>query len=89
MLHHHGTGYAIKYCWNINNTSLYISGKTILNNTTTCMSSLNVSGTTTLLNNVDIGTSSPGYMLDVYTDNTSIIIQFVLEQIQHVKQLQF
>ena len=89
MLHHHGTGYAIKYCWNINNTSLYISGEIILNNTTTCMSSFNVSGTTTLLNNVGIGTSSPGYMLDVYTDNTSINHAIVSERIQHVKQLQF
>ncbi len=34
------------------NTSLYVSGLTILNNSTTCLSSLNVSGTTTFSNNV-------------------------------------
>ena len=37
--------------------------------------------------NVGIGTTNPSYMLDVYTDNTSINNAFVLGQIQHVKHL--
>ena len=41
------------------NTSLYISGTTIINSTHTCTSSLNVSGTTTLQGFVGVGNNGP------------------------------
>ncbi len=47
------------------NTSLYVSGLTILNNTTTCRSSFNVSRVTILSNNVGIGITNPNCRLYV------------------------
>ncbi len=42
-----------------------ISGNTTLNNSTTCISSLNISGITRLSGNVGIGTISSGSILQV------------------------
>ncbi len=59
---------------------LNISGNTTLNNATTCISSLNVSGITTLNYNVGIGTTSiiSGTKLDcrgtIYTHGIMILI---------------
>jgi hypothetical protein len=45
--------------------TLNVLGKAIINNATTCMSSLNVSGITTLNGNVGIKNTSPQLTLDV------------------------
>ena len=60
-------------------TSLYISGTTKLNNTTTCTSSLNVSGRTTLQGFVGIGNDGPfnSYgIFDVGGDNNTVYYSF-------------
>ena len=49
--------------------SLYVSGTTILNNTTTCTSSLNVSGITTLSSGTITGTLSFGSQIANYIIN--------------------
>ncbi len=53
------------------NTSLYISGTTIINSAQTCLSSLNVSETITLLNKVGINNTSPNLTLDVGSTNAN------------------